>query len=204
MPSTSGFDFSGLAAGLGGRSTGSIEAESAAQVANSDNNNPLTRWWYGTNPDAERRDIEAFNREQQSAREAREWEKEQADTAWQRKVSDLVAAGFSPLAALDATGQGAAVATSQVARSSTSGDGGSNFGSILGALIAAIGLVVSKGASAAASAKNAVALEGIKQGNREALAKIYSKAAMARATVKKGRHIAKGPYGYIEDIFYGV
>lgn len=152
--------------------------------------------------------------EQQSAREAREWEKAEADSAWQRKVADLEKAGFSPLAALDASGQGAAVASSQVAKATSSGSS-LQLGAILGAIVGAIGIIASKGAAAAATAKNAVALEGIKQSNREALAKFYSnaakdrakysaKAAMARATIKKGRVINKGPYGYIEDIFYGL
>lgn len=161
-----------------------------------------------------RGEFDAWRLEQQSAREAREYERMLADSAWQRKVADLQKAGFSPLAALDATGQGAAVPTAQVAKASGSGSD-MNLGSVIGAIVAAVALIASKGAAAASSAKNAVALEGIKQGNRKALANFYvnaakdrakysAKAAMARATIKKGRVINKGPYGYIEDIYYGL
>lgn len=58
---------------------------------------------------------EAFEREANfnasAARENREWEKMMSDTAFQRKVADYKAAGFSPLAALE----GAVGATSPVA-----------------------------------------------------------------------------------------
>lgn len=114
-----------------------------------------------------RGEFDAWRLEQQSAREAREFEKAEADSAFQRKVADVEKAGFSPLAALDASGQGAAVASSQVAKASGNGKSAPN---ILGALITAIALIASKGMAAATSAKNAATIASIKAQNRLALA----------------------------------
>lgn len=97
-----------------------------------------------------------YLRESASAREAREFEKREADNAWQRKVADLRAAGFSPLAALDASGQGAAVASAQTASSNTQG-AGNPTGAILASIIGAIAMIASRGASAAASSASGAA-----------------------------------------------
>lgn len=117
----------------------------------------------------------AHLRDLQSAREAREWEKKEADSAWQRKVGDLEKAGFSPLAALDASGQGAAVASSQVARSASRSSGGNSTPALIGAIVGAIAMIASKGMSAASSAKAATEIAAIKAQNRLALAAVRRK-----------------------------
>lgn len=111
-------------------------------------NNPFARWWFGTDPEGERREIAAFNRELASAREARDFEEYMSNTAFQRKVADVTAAGFSPLAALDGAGQGAAVPSAQMARDTANVRKDNSITSVLGALIAAIGLIASKGVAA--------------------------------------------------------
>lgn len=99
-------------------------------------------------------DYDAWRLESESAREAREYERFLADTAWQRKVRDLQAAGFSPLAALEATGQGAPIVSAHVAKASNT-TSSPNMAGVISALIAAVAMVASKGAAAATSAKSA-------------------------------------------------
>lgn len=117
-----------------------------------------------------------------SAREAREWEKKEADSAWQRKVADMQKAGFSPLAALEGS-QGASVASASAAQAGSGGGGnsGANIGGLLGAIISAIAFVASKGISAAASAKAAGSLEAVRQANRVALENLRQSAIDGRS-----------------------
>lgn len=105
-----------------------------------------------------------------SAREARAFEKQEADTAMQRKVADFTKAGFSPLAALEAT-QGASVASASAAQTASAGRSGGkgNPEGVMGALIGALLMFATKGMSAAASASSAAALEGVRQSHRMAL-----------------------------------
>lgn len=105
---------------------------------------------------------EAFEREANfnasAARENREWEKMMSDTAFQRKVADYKAAGFSPLAALEgavgATSPSgtAATATGHKASANPASQGGNNLGSVFGSLVAAVALIATKGMSAASKA----------------------------------------------------
>lgn len=111
---------------------------------------------------------EAFQREADyNAKEAekqRQYEQYLSDTAFQRKVADYVNAGFSPLAALEGSvgavvPSGQAASASSRAASASAGNRGSNsFGSLLGALVAAIAMVASKGLSSVAKGSSAKAM----------------------------------------------
>lgn len=92
------------------------------------------------------------------AQKSREWEKMMSDTAFQRKVADYAAAGFSPLAALDGTtgaavGSGASASASARQANASAGNARSNpLGGILGAVIAAVAMIATKGMSAVSKA----------------------------------------------------
>lgn len=81
--------------------------------------------------------IDAWKRSEMSADAARNWDKYMQDTQFQRKVRDYLAAGFSPLAALEGSGNYAA--SSAAARSDMGhpGKGGNILGLLLSALIGA-------------------------------------------------------------------
>lgn len=82
-------------------------------------NNPFARWWYGTDPDKERRDLQAWRREEGSAQAERDFQTWFDGTKMQRRVEDFVKAGFSPLAALENSASG--IPTGQAASSQASG-----------------------------------------------------------------------------------
>lgn len=128
-------------------------------------------------------DYDAWLLEQQSAREARDYTARREDTAMQRKVADYVAAGFSPLAALEGNTGGQAQ-SAQVARAASHPSSGGFADKIIPALIMAFGAIASKGLSTASSAANAQELEAVKQANRLAVEKMRATAAMERIAVK--------------------
>lgn len=99
--------------------------------------------------------IAAYLREAASAREARQYQADREDSAFSRKVADVTAAGFSPLAALDA--QGFSVGSVPTASSSAATKGGNSISGLITGLVAAIALIASKGISAAASSGAAAA-----------------------------------------------
>lgn len=93
----------------------------------------------------------------QEAEKARQFEKMMSDTQFQRKVNDYLAAGFSPLAALEGNGSyqvssaPAASAHGNPARNSSN-----NLGAIFGALLMTVANFATKGiAGAASNASNA-------------------------------------------------
>lgn len=107
---------------------------------------------------------EAWEREStynaQEAAKQREYEAYMSNTAFQRKVADYQAAGFSPLAALEgsvgaSTPSGSAAHSSGKAASAPSAKNGSNgFGALLGSIIGAIALIATKGISGIAQKTN--------------------------------------------------
>ena len=80
-----------------------VTGQGAAKMAND------TQWLL-------QKDSQAYNSAE--AEKARQFEKEQSDTAYQRAVADLKAAGLNPWLAVQNGGQGASSASGQAASSS--------------------------------------------------------------------------------------
>lgn len=138
-----------------------------------DQSNIAADWWNHQDVYSHNEALAAFEREQAAAADAwkressynameaaknRDFERYMSDTAMRRKVADYVAAGFSPLAALEgAVGASspsgsAASATGHKASANAATQGGNNFGGVIGSIIAAIALIAAKGFSAVAKA----------------------------------------------------
>lgn len=93
----------------------------------------------------------------QEAQKARDFEKMMSDTQFQRKVADVMNAGFSPLAALESNGSyNVSSAPAAAAHANPAKNGSNGFGGMLGALMMAIATFATKGmASAAVNSANA-------------------------------------------------
>lgn len=171
----------------------SVNSASAAGAAFGTQQNPgqIVNWFTGKDPTAHNEAIYAWQREAASAQQAREWEKQMADTQMQRKVADYQKAGFSPLAALEGTG-GNYTPQASAASSSAAARGSNNTGQVLAGIISALVFAATRSASAANAAQASQSLEATRQANRIALEAIKSRAAMDRALVgsvtKDARH----------------
>lgn len=151
--------------------------------------------------------IAAYNRELAGAKEMfelesnfnaleaqknRDFEKMMSDTSFQRKVADLKAAGFSPLAALDgATGapmaSGSAASASGKAPSAAPAKNGSNpLGGLIGSIIMAAAMIAGKGIDAASKAAGSSAAAAAQASRDNALSKQKLENAMALERYKKG------------------
>lgn len=133
-----------------------------------ENGNVFADWFGNTDTFSHNEAIAAYEREKEASAEAfqresdynakeaekqRQYEQYLSDTAFQRKVADYVKAGFSPLAALEgsvgaSTPSGsAASANYQAAKAPVAQHGSNNLGSVLGAIVAALAMVATKGLS---------------------------------------------------------
>lgn len=91
----------------------------------------------------------------------RDWQAQREDSAFQRKVADYVAAGFSPLAALEGSTGGGSAAQAMVPKSSR---GASNGSLSLAPLLMMLGIfgkaaLASNTAMSAVASKNATAMD---------------------------------------------
>ena len=148
--------------------------------------NAASDWFGHKDTFAHNEALAAYARESQAAKEAweresgfnaseaqkqRDFEKMLSDTAFQRNVADYVAAGFSPLAALEgsvgaSTPSGAAAnASAKLPGTKAAVNGSNGFGGLVGSMIAAVALIATKGMSAvskAAAASGAAAASAAK------------------------------------------
>lgn len=115
--------------------------------------NGWSDWWSNESHAAHNEAIYDWQRSQASAADARAYQAAREDTAFSRKVQDVVGAGFSPLAAMDSNGF--AVGSVPTAESSAASSNGSNMGNLITGLVAALAMVATKGISAAASGASA-------------------------------------------------
>ena len=113
------------------------------------NSNPLARWWFGTPSAAESQ--EAFNSWRREAdfnaaeaSKARDWEKMMSDTAVQRRVADLKAAGFSGLAALGDVSASSTPSGSAASSHSSPAQAKDTFTPLLRSIVEAVGGIAGK------------------------------------------------------------
>lgn len=184
---TSGYNFP-----IGASSTNSAMQATTPGVPASSNSayeaqsNPggLVNWFTGTDPNAHNEAYYAWLRESASAREARDYDRMMADTQFQRKVADYEAAGFSPLAALENSGGNYTPSTAHASSSAAPGTPNPS-GQILGAIVAAIAMIATKGIAAGSSAKVAAAKESVE----------LAKLAIQKEKLEKVLKTAGGHFG---------
>lgn len=124
-------------------------APSATAFSYEQNPGKASNEWYGADPVAHNEAIYAWERESASAQAQREYEERLANTAMQRKVKDYMAAGFSPLAALENAGSNYVPSVAAASSQAASPRQSNMMGTMLGAVLAAIMAVATKGASSA-------------------------------------------------------
>lgn len=113
------------------------------------NSDPLSRWWYGAPSAAESQEaFNAWKREADfnaaEASKAREWEKMMSDTAVQRRVADLKAAGFSGLAALGDVSASSTPSGQAASSHSSPAQAKDTFSPLLRTIIEAVGGIAGK------------------------------------------------------------
>lgn len=131
----------------------SINPNNAYNLKEVDGSTGIRDFFSGESTAAHNEAVMSWMRETASAREAREYERWLADTQMQRKVQDFEKAGFSPLAALEAS-QGNYAPAVQSA-SSSAASAGSGPGALLPVLVMALAAIATKGISAASAANTA-------------------------------------------------
>lgn len=173
--------------GLGGTAGNGLQSQPASSgSAYSYQTNPggLANWLTGTDPNAHNEALYAFEREQASAREARAYDLWLSNTQFQRKVRDYEAAGFSPLAALENAGGNYTPSTAHASSSAAPGTPNPS-GQIVGAIVAALAMIVTKGIAAGSSAKVAAAKESVEM----------AKLAVQKQKLEKVLKTAGGHFG---------
>lgn len=106
-------------------------------------------------------DANNWIRDRSASLSDRDWQAQREDTAFQRKVQDYLAAGFSPLAALEGSTGGQSAAQAMIPKSSR---GASNGSISLAPLLMLLGIfgkaaLASNTAMSAVAAKNSTAME---------------------------------------------
>lgn len=147
------------------------------------NQGGLVNFFTGEDPVAHNEAVANWKREQDTAAKAnaeawkvRFWEADREDHQFRRKLQDYLDAGFSPLAALEGSGNYAGGSSAQVFNAHSQQANPRNRGSVgglLGSIIGALALIASKGmATSAQAAKTAT--------ETAARAEVAEKAAAAK------------------------
>lgn len=113
------------------------------------NDNPLSRWWFGTPSAGESQEaFNAFRREADfnaaEAEKTRQFEKMMSDTAVQRRVADLQRAGFSGLAALGDVSASSTPSGATASAHSSPAQAKDTFTPLLRSIVEAVGGIAGK------------------------------------------------------------
>lgn len=159
------------------------------------NDNPISRWWFGTPSAGESQ--EAFNSWKREAdfnaaeaQKNRDWETQMSNTAVQRRMADLQAAGFSPLAMFGDVQAGSTPSGGAASAHSSAAQAKDTFTPVLKGIVAAIGGIAGKIVHASMAAQTAAQVEHLRETaamDRELFRAASSKdiAAAKNATAKE-------------------